>query len=341
MSEYLSVCPQCRKQILCDTAYLGRLVACPLCLRAIQMPNPPAPAGAAATAGARVRWPLSVVLGGAIFLVLSARAAIFLMQRTGATPATPPVSALAAVVTPQAATPPAARVSPAAAVPPATAPNLPVPAQAANSPVPRAIWSFEEQAGDLAMDGSGNGNNLKFVGYAGWTRLAKVGTGAANFSGSNYAEADQPVVDATQSFTVMAWVNLATLKDGQPCQTAVSIDGDETSAFFLQLNHLEGNVFAFNRPGTLVKSTFTPVANQWYHLAGVYDAGAGRIALYVNGALQGSAGYEDALAGPGKTAVGRALFNNVKTDFFHGSIDDVRLYDVALTAAQIQDVARR
>lgn len=40
MSEFTSVCPKCRQQILCDTAYVGMRVACPICLQEITMPTP-------------------------------------------------------------------------------------------------------------------------------------------------------------------------------------------------------------------------------------------------------------------------------------------------------------
>jgi hypothetical protein len=40
MSEFTSICPKCRQQILCDTAYAGLRVACPICLQEITMPTP-------------------------------------------------------------------------------------------------------------------------------------------------------------------------------------------------------------------------------------------------------------------------------------------------------------
>jgi hypothetical protein len=41
MSEFLSSCPKCRQRILCDTVYIGRRVACPLCMQEIEMPATP------------------------------------------------------------------------------------------------------------------------------------------------------------------------------------------------------------------------------------------------------------------------------------------------------------
>ncbi|HEX9046684.1 MAG TPA: hypothetical protein VF988_06640 [Verrucomicrobiae bacterium] len=40
MSEFISACPKCGKQILCDTQYAGQRVACPICMQEIVMPTP-------------------------------------------------------------------------------------------------------------------------------------------------------------------------------------------------------------------------------------------------------------------------------------------------------------
>jgi hypothetical protein len=45
MSEFISTCPKCRQQILCETAYIGHRVACPVCMQEITMPTPQPGAG--------------------------------------------------------------------------------------------------------------------------------------------------------------------------------------------------------------------------------------------------------------------------------------------------------
>ena len=72
--------------------------------------------------------------------------------------------------------------------------------------------------------------------------------------------------------------------------------------------------------------------NTWTHLAATYDGTTLR--LFVNGSLVGSR----AVASPLLTSTGVLRFggNSVWGEFFAGRIDEVRLYNRALTAAEIQ-----
>jgi alpha-L-arabinofuranosidase len=340
MSEYISQCPKCLQQILCDTEYTGQRVACPLCMQEIIMPGPashattppaanrPA-AGASGTPpakGGKTKSPILVVVIAVAVLALAGGAAVFFMQRNASQPQTP-------------ATPPPAT----AAVKPATPPPAP------QAKGPRALWTFDQNYGKTVPDITDNRNNATLGGTgATWTRVSKIGGGALSLTGTGYAETDTPVVDTTRSFTVAAWANMLAVDDKQPCQTVVSIDGDQVSGFYLQFNRQAGNLFVFNRlegdqesPTTMAKANFTPTANAWYHLAGVYDAEAKTIALYVNGALQQTVPYNSAWRATGKTAIGRGLYKQGKVDFFIGYIDDVRIYDTPLTADQIHALASK
>jgi hypothetical protein len=71
--------------------------------------------------------------------------------------------------------------------------------------------------------------------------------------------------------------------------------------------------------------------NVWTHVAGVYDASAYQISLYVNGVLTGQSTVSSVIAAPGSFVVGGTVFNDGNTAFFHGSISDVQAYQTALT----------
>src|SRR5439155_6502492 len=73
--------------------------------------------------------------------------------------------------------------------------------------------------------------------------------------------------------------------------------------------------------------------NAWSHLAATYDGAALR--LYVNGSEVGSTPLTgDVTNAPGKLTIGG---NDVWGEFFTGLIDEVRVYNNALSPAQIQD----
>ena len=180
---------------------------------------------------------------------------------------------------------------------------------------------------------------------AGWTE-GIVGPHALLLTGAGGVEAPKPAVDTTKSYTVAAWVKLSTL-DGY--QTFVSIDGAHVSSFFLQLRGDTGKLAlsilphdSNTDPGQagIASMTDKPAVNTWYHLAGVYDAAAQTVSLYVNGVLQQTATCPTPFLAAGKTAIGRGFFNSSPTDFVHGAADDVRFYQAALPADAILAIAR-
>jgi len=78
--------------------------------------------------------------------------------------------------------------------------------------------------------------------------------------------------------------------------------------------------------------------NQWYHIAYVYDGSTGK--LYINGVLKDSASYtlsttdSKVLIGIGRAICdpGECGWNN----YFNGTIDELRIYDRALSSQEIQ-----
>lgn len=76
--------------------------------------------------------------------------------------------------------------------------------------------------------------------------------------------------------------------------------------------------------------------DQWHHLAGVIDRPGQAMRLYVDGVLQDSASVDNTADGDGGDLRIGTLWN--QTNFFNGSIDDVRIYNRALSADEIQSL---
>jgi hypothetical protein len=76
--------------------------------------------------------------------------------------------------------------------------------------------------------------------------------------------------------------------------------------------------------------------DRWYHVSGTYDGST--MKLYVDGILVGSRALNDAiLDGTGHVEFGgRSSSGNNK---FNGALDDVRIYDSALSASEVADLA--
>lgn len=82
-----------------------------------------------------------------------------------------------------------------------------------------------------------------------------------------------------------------------------------------------------------------PVAGQWHHLAVVYDQALGSARLYLDGALA-----SEKLLGQFVPATDADLYlgarPNQPFDWFKGSMDEIRVYDGALTAPQVAELFR-
>lgn len=206
-------------------------------------------------------------------------------------------------------------------------------------------WALNEGSGSNAGDSSGNGHSGSLSGGPTWT-TGKSGAGLSfNGSGTSVAISGS-AVNTSSSYSVAAWVQLNNLNNWS---TAVSQDGSNVSGFFLQYTSpsggTDGGKFAFSlvsadsTSGTSVRATspFSPSANVWYHLVGVYDSGANTSKLYVNGVLASTRSVTAAWNATGNTAIGRAKWGGA-TDFWPGLIDDVRIYNRVLSDQDVSSL---
>ncbi|GAA4803861.1 glycoside hydrolase family 2 [Streptomyces ziwulingensis] len=192
-------------------------------------------------------------------------------------------------------------------------------------------WALDEGTGSTAKDDGPNGRPLTLTGGATWT--PGVSGSALKFDGQGqYAETDAPVLDTTGSYSVSAWVRLDQLPGNYA--TAVSQDTRrQASPFYLQYGQ---GAFAFSTPGEKrARLVTTPETGRWYHLTGVRDATAGEITLYVDGEPAATVAGGAAYPSTGPLTVGRAQWGGSATDFLNGAVDQVQVYDHALTAAEV------
>ena len=202
------------------------------------------------------------------------------------------------------------------------------------TPTPAAglvgAWSFDEASGTSVADRSGKGNNGTISGA---TRVAgRNGNGLA-FDGVNdmVTVADSASLDINR-MTLEAWVKPTKLTamwrtillKEQPGQLAYALYAGNDSM------RPGGHVYiggdrSVNGPSALA-------LNSWTHVASTWDGTTMR--LYANGVQIAT----QALTGNGTVSNGALRFggNTVWAEWFQGSMDDVRIYDRALTPAQVQ-----
>ncbi|WP_328912979.1 MULTISPECIES: LamG domain-containing protein [unclassified Streptomyces] len=159
---------------------------------------------------------------------------------------------------------------------------------------------------------------------------------------SGYAASANAVIDARASYTVSTWVRLGT--STVRTMGIVSQQGTSVSPFFLSyaadgVNDWSIRVYSCPTPTTCAwnkaRSTVKPVPGAWTHLVAEYDATAGQLSLYVNGAFQASVPASAPNEPNGPLQFGRDTWGGNPVDYFDGSIDETRVWQRALTPEEI------
>jgi hypothetical protein len=157
------------------------------------------------------------------------------------------------------------------------------------------------------------------------------------------ATASVPKLDTTGSYSVSAWVKMSALPTAY--STVVAANGMSTgsSPFFLQYsgsdNAQRGFAFSFPNGPRAIATDITVKKGHWYHLVGVRDADAGTISVYVDGALQATEHTTETNATTGTLSIGRGQWQGNDVDFLKGAIDGVQVFDRALSAADVAELA--
>lgn len=194
-----------------------------------------------------------------------------------------------------------------------------------------AAWSFDEGTNNTAGDSSGGGHTGTLNGPV-WT-AGRYGE-ALQFDGVNdtVLVADAAALDLTAGMTLEAWVRSSSTLAGWKV-----IMQKETDAWFLNANTGGGNHLGVG--GTFAGSCCTvldgPAAlpvNQWTHVAGTYDGAMLR--LYVNGVAVANVARTGNLQVTSlPLRIGGSTYAG---EYFPGLIDEVRIYNRALSLAEIQ-----
>ncbi|KOX00906.1 laminin [Streptomyces sp. NRRL WC-3723] len=206
----------------------------------------------------------------------------------------------------------------------------------------RAMWQLDDAASATAIQGTAPERTMQLNGGA-TPNVAGAKDTAVSFDGvDDYAVSDIPVVDTSGSFSVSAWVKLATLPDH--AAVAVTQPGNNTAGFELYYsagyNRWVFSQHATDTPGasniTAMATTAGGVtADEWTHLVGTYSASSDELKLYVNNQLTGTASFSTPWDARRGLQFGATNLNGTRTNYFPGAIDEVQIFDKSLTAAEV------
>jgi lysophospholipase L1-like esterase len=147
--------------------------------------------------------------------------------------------------------------------------------------------------------------------------------GAVRMDGTNFPTIAQSSAFAVSSFTVAMWVKLSDVTGGYDLLNFRTSKG---GLWYYGPTPLLG--WAVNGSTQGIYLPWTPQADRWYHVA--YTRSGSTHRLYVDGVELGSATQATAQSAP----------TNGLSLNFPGRVDDVRIWSVALTGADIAKVYR-
>ena len=203
-------------------------------------------------------------------------------------------------------------------------------------------WTLDEGRGTRAVDWSGHGHHADFMGRRRWTE-GTTGPPWPVLPSGQYLEASgYPGVLGKQDRTAAAWIKTTTIGDIMGWGLATN-----TQKWIFRVQTDNGN------PGSIRVEVqggricgWTDVRDgEWHHVAAVLkSAGAPtvlNIRLYVDGVQEA----DQRLAGPSTSTRSAALATSgsatrIRLGPFPGLLDDVRIYDKALTQEELERVMR-
>ncbi|TLD43181.1 MAG: Cell surface protein [Candidatus Jettenia ecosi] len=209
-------------------------------------------------------------------------------------------------------------------------------------------YAFDEGTGTIAHDASGNDNHGEIQGAV-WT-AGKSGNGLS-FDGINdsvsvprmnhdkislsawFRKNANDTSRADAIFSGLRWSSDPQLREG--FDVRFSPGSPDTLRYALVTMDGSGN-----KTTKTVKENLVNSVNTWYHVVCTYNMATGKQHLYVNGQLVDTDTHP-----AGNTIVPLTYYDDIrvgysryKTGYFNGLIDEVRLYQRALSDQEVQEL---
>lgn len=191
-------------------------------------------------------------------------------------------------------------------------------------------------------DASGNGLNGTIIGSPTFVadRLGNANS-AIYFTGGvgNRIEINDNALLHPTSITISAWVNAS--GTGNTINTIVDkpLGAGQSDSWHVGLTpYWTYSSWFFNDPGSSIGSQVTSPAatGEWHYMVATFSNTSKQHRLYVDGILKTTTTFNSTIGyDNNKMYIGAALENNALNFPMEGALDDIKIYDDALTAQQI------
>ena len=207
-------------------------------------------------------------------------------------------------------------------------------------------WTFDDGSGTTAADSSGNAYTMNLVNGVSWV-AGKIG-GAISANGTNQYGTVPTINLSTPTVTVAFWANrtYSTTTESVMLESTTNYNQSQIGfGFFPDDTGCKGIAAAVHgNVGYSVNCYTQPTSGVWHHLAIIFDKtqpGSNQTTLYIDGVLQTPAS-SPATAQNTNNFSGNDpiyLFSRAGSQFFNaGEMDDLRIYNQALSAGAIQQL---
>jgi PKD repeat protein len=187
-----------------------------------------------------------------------------------------------------------------------------------------AAYSFDEGSGSTANDSSGKGN-LGTLAGATWTPAGKFGSGLT-FNGGFVSVNNSSSLNLSTAMTLEAWVYPTGAGGWRDVIYRIN------DVYYLEGSSAQGPPALGGTFASEIYGTAPLALSTWSHLAGTYDGSTLR--LYLNGVQVASRAQTGLIqTSSGALSIGG---DSLYGQYFAGIIDEVRIYNRALSAAEIQ-----
>lgn len=236
-----------------------------------------------------------------------------------------------------------------------------------------AHWAFDETSGMVAADSSGNsqdGTNTNATISTDVPATAFTNPRSLSFDGSTsvVTAPSQSALTGNHSRTISLWFKTAYDSQNQPLFDSGGIGTDTAMQMYTVAAGGAGLAPPTNPGGIAVvmwdNDIYVPLGigsvadNQWHFLTFTYDEATQQSTLYFDGVaeqayLWDGASWSSSLesqpfttADPLNTTANNVLIGQARSDyfgsgttFFTGNIDDVRIYDIAITSDEVGNLS--
>lgn len=220
-----------------------------------------------------------------------------------------------------------------------TVPSIPV-----MDPNLAGWWKFDEGEGKLAIDSSGHGRHGTILGGTKW--IAGFDGGALLLNGADgyVALPIDSVIGSLSSITVTTWVNFSGM--GGAWQRV--FDFGTGTTFNMMMTPVNGGtgtlrflitVESYNNEQQLNAAAALPTG--WHHVAVSINGSTRGMQMFLDGQVVATGNTTVLPKDLGQTTnnwIGRSQYS--ADAYFNGAVDDFRIYDFAMTAAEIPDTMR-